>query len=32
METRIAVFSVKEIKRTSHNNEWWFSVANDLFD
>ena len=27
METSIAVFRAKEIRRTIHNNEWWFSVA-----
>jgi len=27
METGIAVFRGKEIRRTLHNNEWWFSVA-----
>ena len=27
METKIAVFRAKEIRRTIHNNEWWFSVA-----
>ena len=26
METRIAVFKGKEIKKIIHNNEWWFSV------
>jgi hypothetical protein len=27
METSIAVFRGKEIRKTIHNNEWWFSVA-----
>ena len=27
METKIAVFRAKEIRKTIHNNEWWFSVA-----
>lgn len=27
METSIAVFRAKEIRRTIHDNEWWFSVA-----
>lgn len=26
MQTQIAVFKKKEIRRTIHNNEWWFSV------
>lgn len=26
-DTRIAVFKGKEIRKTIHNNEWWFSVA-----
>lgn len=26
METRIAVFKGKEVRKTIHNNEWWFSV------
>lgn len=26
METNIAVFRGKEIRKTIHNNEWWFSV------
>src|SRR4030043_821343 len=26
METNIAVFKGKEIRKTIHNNEWWFSV------
>lgn len=25
--TKIAIFQRKEIRRTIHNNEWWFSVA-----
>ncbi len=27
METNIAVFRGKEIRKTIHNNEWWFSVG-----
>lgn len=27
METRIAVFRGKEIRKTLHNNEWWFSIS-----
>jgi len=27
METGIAVFSGKEIRKTIHNNEWWFSIV-----
>lgn len=27
METNIAVFRGKEIRRKLHNNEWWFSVV-----
>lgn len=27
METKLAVFNGKEIRRTMHNGEWWFSVA-----
>ena len=27
MDTSIAVFRGKEIRRTIHNNEWWFSIA-----
>lgn len=27
METKLAVFKGKGIRRTLHNNEWWFSVA-----
>lgn len=27
METNIAVFRGKEIRKTIHNNEWWFSVV-----
>ena len=26
METRIAIFRQKEIRKTIHNNEWWFSI------
>lgn len=27
METKLVVFKNKEIRRTLHNNEWWFSVV-----
>lgn len=27
MNTKIAVFKGKEVRKTIHNNEWWFSVA-----
>lgn len=27
MENKLVVFQNKEIRRTLHNNEWWFSVA-----
>ncbi len=27
METKLAVFKGKEIRRTIHNNEWWFSIV-----
>ncbi|KAF0144726.1 MAG: prophage antirepressor [Nitrospirae bacterium] len=27
MESNIAVFRGKEIRRTLHKNEWWFSVV-----
>lgn len=27
MENKLVVFQSKEIRRTMHNNEWWFSVA-----
>jgi len=27
METSMAVFRGKEIRKTIHNNEWWFSVV-----
>jgi len=27
IETRIAIFKGKEIRKTIHNNEWWFSVV-----
>jgi len=26
METKIAVFKGKQIRKTIHNNEWWFVV------
>ena len=25
--TKIAIFRKKEIRKTIHNNEWWFSIA-----
>jgi len=27
METKIAIFRGKNIRKTTHNNEWWFSVV-----
>jgi DNA-damage-inducible protein D len=27
MENQIAVFKGKEIRKTIHNDEWWFSVS-----
>lgn len=27
MDTKIAVFKGKKIRKTIHNNEWWFSIA-----
>ena len=27
MESKIAVFKGKKVRRTIHNNEWWFSVV-----
>jgi len=27
METKLAIFKGKEIRRTLHNDEWWFSVV-----
>ncbi len=27
METNIAVFRGKEIRKTIHNNEWWFVIV-----
>jgi len=27
METKLVVFQNKEVRRTLHDNEWWFSVA-----
>ena len=27
MTTKIAIFKNKEIRKTIHNNEWWFSVS-----
>jgi len=27
MESHIAVFKSKEIRKTIHNNEWWFSIV-----
>ena len=26
-ETRIAVFQREEVRRTLHNNEWWFVIG-----
>jgi prophage antirepressor-like protein len=27
MESKLVVFKDKKIRRTLHNDEWWFSVA-----
>jgi prophage antirepressor-like protein len=27
METKLAIFKGKEIRRILHDDEWWFSVA-----
>jgi len=27
METKLVVFQNKEIRRTLHNGEWWFSIT-----
>ncbi len=27
METKIAVFKGQKVRKTIHNNEWWFSVV-----
>ena len=27
METSIAVFKGKQIRKTIHKNEWWFSIV-----
>lgn len=27
METKLAVFKKKEIRRILHNDEWWFSIV-----
>jgi len=27
MDTKIAVFRGKEIRKTIHNDEWWFSIS-----
>ena len=27
METRIALFQQKEIRKTFHNDEWWFVIT-----
>ncbi len=26
-DTKLAIFKGKEIRKTIHNNEWWFSVV-----
>ncbi len=26
METKIAIFKGKQIRKTLHNNEWWFVI------
>ncbi len=30
-ETRLALFQLKEIRRTTHNNEWWFVIEDVVF-
>ena len=27
METKLAIFKGKEIRRTLHDNEWWFAIV-----
>jgi len=27
MDTKIAIFKGKEIRKTIHNNEWWFVIT-----
>ncbi len=27
MTTKISIFKKKEIRKTLHNNEWWFSIS-----
>ena len=27
METKLAIFKGKEIRRTLHNDEWWFAIV-----
>ena len=27
METRVAIFRQKKIRKTVHNNEWWFVIT-----
>jgi prophage antirepressor-like protein len=31
MEDKIVVFNNKNIRRTWHNDEWWFSVVDIIF-
>ncbi|MBC8527582.1 MAG: Bro-N domain-containing protein, partial [Candidatus Cloacimonetes bacterium] len=31
METKIAVFKGKEIRKTIHNNEWWFVIEDVVY-
>ena len=31
METKIALFKGKEIRKTIYNNEWWFVVEEVVF-
>ncbi|MDO9576978.1 MAG: Bro-N domain-containing protein [Candidatus Cloacimonadales bacterium] len=31
METRIAVFKGKEVRKTIHNNEWWFVIEDVVY-
>lgn len=32
MKNKLVVFKNKQIRRTLHNNEWWFSVADTVAD
>ena len=28
--TKIALFQGKEVRKTIHNNEWWFVIVHDI--